>query len=174
MRRLATNAERWSGYRRVLEARDPSTPPQRLIELARDTWRPTRVNVARSPHAPTGAIDALARDDDPTVAWLALRHSAISAEALRFVADKEAVKSGAGLDGVALRYVVHHPNTPDDLRRQLAAAGACRCSQPYGGCPGTHTYWAHVPSTHRNEGLSALLRRTFRRRRRAPSRTKPS
>jgi len=87
------------------------------------------------------------RDEDGTVRCNASLHTRTPAHALIALAD----------DTIGRVHVAHHPNTPEDVRRELMAAGACRdCSE---ACPGWRVY------THRDPRRSrylptARLRRT--------------
>ena len=114
----------------MVEARDLATPPDRLLQLAHDPWRPTRIAVAVHPFAPTEAIDLLLADGDANVSWRAVQHPAASGPALASAADAEArTQQAAGTSYNFLRsYVVHHPRAPDDVRDTLLRDGACGCT----------------------------------------------
>jgi hypothetical protein len=129
VRHLATAEERRAGYRRVLAARDPHASAALLTELASDTWRPTRINVAEHPHAPGDALNILMRDEDGSVVWRAVRNPNAPAEALEWLVNRTSEPSHL------LPYLLHHPNTPKRLRRQLRARLPCTCSKGHVSCP---------------------------------------
>jgi hypothetical protein len=118
--------ERLSGYRRVLEARNPDTSAERLSVLAVDEIRPVRLWVARNSAAPPAALARLAEDEDSWVQWNALLNLNLPDSALRSLAQQESEKFGGEWFHIR-RLVVHHPNVSDELREQLITAGACVC-----------------------------------------------
>lgn len=107
--------ERWLGFLRVLEARDPSTPHDRLRDLAGDMIRPVRLWTART-------------DPDETVKWNVLLNRSTPPEALRVMADEEAASAPAGWF-IVRHKVVHHPGTSAELRAQLLTAGSASLHQ---------------------------------------------
>jgi hypothetical protein len=115
-----------AGYLRVLEARNPATPGQRLLTLATDQIRPVRLYVARNLETPPEALLLLAVDDDSTVRWNVLVDVRIPAEALHEFARREAARYS---DRVRMdrHLVARHPNVPVELRERLLSAGACDC-----------------------------------------------
>src|SRR4051794_20362708 len=111
---IRSRSEWMSGYRRVLEARDPATPDDRLLELATDYVRPVRLYVARNPRAPQQALQLLAVDADSTVQWNVLLNPGAPAQALRAMAQQEAARYG-GRSWIVRHRVARHPNAPTDL-----------------------------------------------------------
>jgi hypothetical protein len=120
----------WRLSRRlVAEARSAGTSPDRLRELASEDFRPVRLWVARHPRTPQDALAELCRDPDRTVVWNAMWNPSTPGDVLRRLADAEHRR--VGMRGTLHRgVIVHHPNTPDDLRSALAAAGVCGCPGP--------------------------------------------
>jgi hypothetical protein len=123
-----SSEERRLSYRRVLEARDPSTPAARLRELALDRFTPARLWAARNPATPPDALGVLTRDAESMVRWYALRNRQTSGAALAWVAAHESERYGTGRLWVR-SLIVHHPNLPERAVVDALAAGAC-------GCPG--------------------------------------
>jgi hypothetical protein len=109
----------------VLEARSAVTSTDRLRELAADDVRPVRLWTARNENTPADALDRLTQDEDPWVRWNALLHRKTPGSALERLAEIEAAEWGNDWF-LARGVIVHHPNTPSALRRQLLDAGACR------------------------------------------------
>ncbi|MFI0942743.1 hypothetical protein [Streptomyces sp. NPDC021020] len=128
---VRTQAERLSGYVRVLEARSPDASPERFRSLAVDEIRPVRLWTARSPLTPPDALDQLARDEDQSVQWNALINPNLPDTALRWLADLEAEEAGTRWFTLRER-IVHHPRASAALRAELVAAGACSCPRPCG------------------------------------------
>ncbi|MEV6304093.1 hypothetical protein AB0M02_32140 [Actinoplanes sp. NPDC051861] len=121
-----------AGYRRVLEARSPETPVERLRELSGDAVRPVRLWVARNPRTPADALDRLLADADSWVQWNALLNVGAPGAALeRLAAEEQAQFDDRVFHHRSL--VAHHPNAPDDLRRRLLEQGACGCPDWCGG-----------------------------------------
>ncbi|GAA2363147.1 hypothetical protein GCM10010170_059790 [Dactylosporangium salmoneum] len=112
------------GYLRVLEARDPATPPDRLRALADDDYRPVRVWTARNFHTPADALERLARDEDDHVRWRATYNLNLPEVAIRWQANGDRKRLGAGYNGW-LHDMAHHPGAPVTLRAELLAGGAC-------------------------------------------------
>jgi ribosomal protein S18 acetylase RimI-like enzyme len=139
--------ERMDGYRRVLEARSTATSSARLAELARDEIRPVRLWTARNHNTPPSALDHLMRDEDSDVRWNALLHPRTPARALIRAVD----------DVIYRENVAHHPNTPEDLRRDLRAAGVCPNCSP--ACPGWRVYTHREPRRSRYQP-ARMFRRT--------------
>ena len=137
-RPIRSPTERRLGYLRVLEARSATTTTERLRTLAGDEIRPVRLWTARNWNTPPDALDALARDTDSTVRWNALLNPRTTAHTLDWIALREATEAPAGLF-IERGHIVHHPNTPADLRRDLLAAGACRTC-PDHPCTGFEVY----------------------------------
>ncbi|GAA4258772.1 hypothetical protein GCM10022255_080730 [Dactylosporangium darangshiense] len=118
------------GYQRVLEARDPATPPGRLRELAADDVRPVRLLVARNFDTPREVLERLTRDEDGHVRWCATYTLNFPEMAVRWHANGGQISaSGPQLSGF-LHDVVHHPGVPGSLRAEVLAAGVCPS-----GCP---------------------------------------
>ncbi|MEV6279432.1 hypothetical protein [Nocardia sp. NPDC051832] len=130
-RGVRSRAERLSGYRRVLETRDPETSPDRLRELAVDLVRPVRLWAARNPNTPPDALALLVVDRDANVRWNAILNPAMPTEALRPAAEIEARTYGDSTFSFRER-VAHHPNISNELRTELIEAGTCQRPQ---GCP---------------------------------------
>lgn len=139
---VRTQAERLSGYRRVLEARSPDVTVERLRLLAVDEIRPVRLWTARSLLTPPDALDLLARDEDSSVQWNALINPHLPESALRWLADLEAERAGSRWFLLRQR-IVHHPNACESLRSELVAAGACSCP----GLCGRHVYARQAPAS---------------------------
>ncbi|MEU1525364.1 hypothetical protein ABZ413_24515 [Nocardia rhamnosiphila] len=123
-----------SGYRRVLETRDPATCPDRLRQLAVDPVRPVRLWAARNPNTPADALTLLVVDEDSSVQWNAIVNPVVPVEALRRVAAIEAARWG-NRHLLLRERVVHHPNVTDELRAELINAGTCQrvewCPKPW-------------------------------------------
>ncbi|GGN84924.1 hypothetical protein GCM10010112_64720 [Actinoplanes lobatus] len=130
--RVRSYQDRMAGYRRVLEARSPETTLERLRELAGDEIRPVRLWTARNPRTPADALARLLGDADESVQWNALLHTGTPGTALEWLADEEEARYGVR-HFLCRSLIVHHPNTPDALRRRLLRAGACGCPKWCGG-----------------------------------------
>ena len=131
-RRIRSRAEQLAGYRRVLEARSPATPADRLRDLAADELRPVRLWVARNPRCPSDALDALARDEDRTVQWNVLLNAGTPAPALWFLADleKQEAERSSHPWFIVRSKVLAHPNAGWKLKWELLRLGV-RPSGPF-------------------------------------------
>jgi hypothetical protein len=123
---LRTRAEWMAGYRRVLEARDRETPPDRLRVLAGDEVRPVRIFVAMNRATPADALARLSADEDWSVRRCALLNPCTPAHALHEMARAEQ-RQLAYTAFWDRHFIAVHPNTDPALRTQLLAAGACDC-----------------------------------------------
>ena len=119
---VRSRAERLAGYRRVREARNFATSPDRLRELAADPILPVRVWTARNPNTPSDSLASLALGD--RTQWFALHNPGTPAESLRRVARNHYDEWGRQRMPL-IELVIHHPNAPDDLRDEYIAVGAC-------------------------------------------------
>ncbi|MFB4305641.1 hypothetical protein [Actinomadura sp. GTD37] len=120
-----SRAEQLAGYRRVLEARDLATSPDRLRVLADDEVGPVRVWAGLSPRTPPDALERLAHDEDDYVRRIAMLHPNTPEAALRHMAALETVRAG---DRYFLdrETIAHHPNVSRALRNALVGEGTCR------------------------------------------------
>jgi hypothetical protein len=125
IRSIRSQPERIAGYRRVLEARSPDVPEQRLRELAHDEIRPVRLWTARSNRCPGDALVALAHDEDPNVSWSALHNAAMPEAGLRYLCEREAERDRKDRTPsfIVRARVLAHPNTPPQLAEQLRELG---------------------------------------------------
>jgi hypothetical protein len=118
---MVLDPEREAGRKRVLEARDTSTTPDRLQQLSLDPVRPVRLFTARNSSTPQEALRLLAVDGDSIVRWNALLRADLPGDALEIVAAQESDNM------VLLRVIYHHPNAPGRLRTALADRRVCAC-----------------------------------------------
>ncbi|BCJ74492.1 hypothetical protein CS0771_40360 [Catellatospora sp. IY07-71] len=116
-----------AGYRRVLEARDPTVPADRLAELAVDDVRPVRIYVARHPRTEGATLARLMADEDELVRWNALLNPNTPAHALAELAADEEQKHGVKWS-TSLHIIARHPNADPELRTHLLAAGWVCCT----------------------------------------------
>jgi hypothetical protein len=128
-RPIRTRAERMLGYRRVCEARDPATTPDRLRELAGDDIRPVRYRVAVNVHTPRDALERLARDEDDHVRGCVIHNLNFPDMVMRWRASGGQMPPAARLS-LFLHKVMHHPRVPEALRADARAAGHCPDSCP--------------------------------------------
>lgn len=120
-----SRAEQLAGYRRVLEARNPETPVDRLRALAADAIRPVRVWTGLNPHTPPDALELLAHDEDDYVRRIAILHPNAPEAALRHIAELETLKFGSR-DFLDREMIAHHPNVSRALRKALISEGTCK------------------------------------------------
>ncbi|MFI0410571.1 hypothetical protein [Actinomadura sp. 3N508] len=134
---LRSRAEQLAGYRRVLEARDPTTPADRLRILAADEIRPVRVWTGLNPHAPPDALELLAHDEDNYVRRIALHHPSAPETALLHIPPFETAKAGTS-HFMDRETIAHHPNASRALRKAMISEGTCRARSE---CRHTKSMW---------------------------------
>jgi len=115
--------ERYLGYLRYLEARDPETSPDRLRELTIDEVPPVRLWASRNPRCPPDALQAMVVRGD-TSSW-ALGNPSTPESALRYLSEAESRGQSQRDHPLTLirSQCLLHPNAGRAFRRELRRQG---------------------------------------------------